>query len=73
MPLFLIQVRGTGKVATFFGPIMAAWFAAMALAALPHIFATPDVFWSLNPYYAVHYLLGTAPAPWCARRGVSWR
>jgi KUP system potassium uptake protein len=58
VPLFLIQNRGTGKVATFFGPIMAVWFAAMALAALPHIYATPDVFWAINPYYALHYLLG---------------
>jgi len=58
VPLFLIQNRGTGKVATFFGPIMAVWFAAMALAAVPHIVATPDVFWAINPYYALHYLLG---------------
>ncbi|MCJ2080582.1 potassium transporter Kup [Methylobacterium sp. J-090] len=58
VPLFLIQNRGTGKVATFFGPVMAVWFAAMALAALPHIYATPDVFWAINPYYALHYLLG---------------
>jgi len=58
VPLFLIQNRGTGKVASFFGPIMALWFGAMALAALPHIVAMPDVFWALNPYYAVHYLLG---------------
>ncbi|MCJ2034135.1 potassium transporter Kup [Methylobacterium sp. J-068] len=58
VPLFLIQVRGTSKVASFFGPVMAVWFAAMALAALPHIVANTDVFWALNPYYAVHYLLG---------------
>ncbi|SFG74370.1 potassium transporter Kup [Methylobacterium gossipiicola] len=58
VPLFLIQNRGTGKVASLFGPIMALWFGAMALAALPHIYATPDVFWALNPYYALHYLLG---------------
>ncbi|GJD72297.1 potassium transporter Kup [Methylobacterium goesingense] len=58
VPLFLIQVRGTSKVASFFGPVMAVWFAAMALAALPHIITNTDVFWALNPYYAVHYLLG---------------
>ncbi|KQP67390.1 potassium transporter Kup [Methylobacterium sp. Leaf111] len=58
VPLFLIQVRGTSKVASFFGPVMVVWFAAMALAALPHIAANTDVFWALNPYYAVHYLLG---------------
>ncbi|NEU10594.1 potassium transporter Kup [Methylobacterium sp. BTF04] len=58
VPLFLIQNRGTGKVATFFGPIMAVWFAAMALAAIPHIFVRPDVLWAVNPYYALHYLLG---------------
>ncbi|GJE25567.1 potassium transporter Kup [Methylobacterium organophilum] len=56
--LFLVQSRGTARVATFFGPIMAVWFVALALAALPHILANPAVLWAFNPWYAVHYLLG---------------
>ncbi|MEA1831225.1 potassium transporter Kup [Methylobacterium durans] len=56
--LFLVQSRGTSKVAAFFGPVMVVWFLALALAALPHILANPGVFWAFHPWYAVHYLLG---------------
>ena len=56
--LFLVQSRGTARVATFFGPIMVVWFLALGLAALPHIAADPGVLWAFNPWYAVHYLLG---------------
>ena len=55
--LFLVQSRGTAKVATFFGPIMALWFVAIALAAVPHVLANPSVFWAFNPWHAVNYLL----------------
>ena len=56
--LFLVQNRGTGKVAAFFGPVTIVWFLAMALAALPHIGLHPEVFRALNPWHAVVYLLG---------------
>ncbi|GJE56140.1 MULTISPECIES: potassium transporter Kup [Methylobacterium] len=56
--LFLVQSRGTARVATFFGPIMVVWFLALALTALPHVVANPVVLWAFNPWYAVHYLLG---------------
>ncbi|GJD94300.1 potassium transporter Kup [Methylobacterium iners] len=56
--LFLVQSRGTSKVAAFFGPVMVVWFLALGLAALPHIFDNPSVFAAFNPWYAVHYLLG---------------
>uniref|UniRef100_UPI0035C9515F potassium transporter Kup n=1 Tax=uncultured Methylobacterium sp. TaxID=157278 RepID=UPI0035C9515F len=58
LALFLVQSRGTGKVAAFFGPVMVAWFLAIALAALPHVLGNLTVFRALNPWYAVHYLLG---------------
>ncbi|MET0259206.1 MAG: potassium transporter Kup [Methylobacterium sp.] len=56
--LFLVQSRGTARVATFFGPIMVVWFLALALTALPHVVANPVVLWAFNPWYALHYLLG---------------
>ncbi len=56
--LFLVQSRGTSKVATFFGPVMVVWFVSIALAAVPHILEVPGVFAAFNPWYAVHYLLG---------------
>ncbi|WP_027171322.1 potassium transporter Kup [Methylobacterium sp. 10] len=56
--LFMVQSRGTSKVAAFFGPIMVIWFLALGLAALPHIVSRPEVFQAFNPWYALHYLLG---------------
>ncbi|MGV7031163.1 potassium transporter Kup [Methylobacterium symbioticum] len=56
--LFLVQSRGTSRVAAFFGPVMVVWFLALAAAALPHVIANPGVFAAVNPWYAVHYLLG---------------
>ena len=56
--LFLVQSRGTSKVAAFFGPVMVVWFLALAAAAVPHVVANPGVFAAVNPWYAVHYLLG---------------
>src|SRR5438045_1236207 len=35
--LFAVQRHGTASVATFFGPIMATWFIAIAIAGLLHI------------------------------------
>ncbi|TXN64101.1 potassium transporter Kup [Methylobacterium sp. WL30] len=58
LALFLVQSRGTSKVAAFFGPVMVLWFLALALAAVPHIVGNLTVFKALNPWYAVHYLLG---------------
>src|SRR5437762_3131248 len=41
--LFAVQSRGTASVATFFGPVMCAWFVIIALAALPQIMRHPGV------------------------------
>ncbi|ACL60202.1 potassium transporter Kup [Methylobacterium nodulans] len=57
VPLFLVQSRGTGRMASFFGPIMLAWFLAMAIAAVPHILRRPDVLLALNPWHAAQYLV----------------
>ncbi len=50
--LFAVQSRGTQKVATFFGPIMAVWFAALAVLGLVHIADDPGVFAALGPHHA---------------------
>jgi KUP system potassium uptake protein len=54
--LFSVQFRGTAKVASFFGPIMALWFAILALAALPHIVAQPAILAAINPLEGVRFL-----------------
>jgi len=53
--LFVVQSRGTGRVATFFGPVMLAWFAALAVAGLLHIADDPTVMFAMNPVYALTF------------------
>jgi KUP system potassium uptake protein len=54
--LFAVQSSGTARVAALFGPITLMWFAAIALAGLPHIIGNPAVLLSFNPVYAVSFL-----------------
>jgi KUP system potassium uptake protein len=55
--LFLIQSKGTAKVSAFFGPIIIVWFIAIAVLGLRSIFQNPRILASLNPYYAISFLL----------------
>ncbi len=55
--LFAVQARGTARVAAFFGPIMAAWFAVIAIAAIGPIMRHPEVLVALNPIHAVTFML----------------
>ncbi|RZI60350.1 MAG: potassium transporter Kup, partial [Zymomonas sp.] len=55
--LFMIQSRGTGSVARWFGPITLVWFAVMAGLGLSHIGDRPDIVYALNPAYAVSFIL----------------
>ena len=55
--LFLVQSRGTASVARFFGPIMAAWFLALAALGLYHIKDDLGIFRALSPYYGLVFLV----------------
>jgi KUP system potassium uptake protein len=55
--LFSVQARGTARVATFFGPVMCAWFIAIALPGLYHIAISPRILLAFNPAYGVEFLL----------------
>ncbi|HEY8382090.1 MAG TPA: potassium transporter Kup [Microvirga sp.] len=55
--LFAVQSRGTGKVASFFGPITLLWFLTMAGLGLLHIADDWGVFLAFNPYYGVSFLV----------------
>src|ERR1700692_2930159 len=57
LALFAVQSRGTARVAAFFGPIMCVWFAVIAIAAIGPIVQEPQVFYALNPLYAVSFML----------------
>ncbi len=56
--LFKMQWRGTSKVGGLFGWfMMAVWFPWIAAKGLPWIVASPEVFWALNPLYAIQFLM----------------
>ncbi|MFO1088166.1 MAG: potassium transporter Kup [Hyphomicrobiales bacterium] len=54
--LFFIQKRGTGTVGLLFGPIMAVWFAVLAVVGLFNIVRSPSILLAINPAYAIEYL-----------------
>jgi KUP system potassium uptake protein len=57
LALFAVQRRGTASVAAFFGPVMAIWFVAIAIAGLLHIHDDPWVVAAINPRYGVQFML----------------
>ncbi|WCT78968.1 potassium transporter Kup [Novosphingobium humi] len=50
--LFLIQSRGTAKVAAFFGPVMMAYFGVIAVLGVMSILEHPGVIAALSPHFA---------------------
>jgi len=57
LALFAVQSRGTARVASFFGPVMLVWFMIIGFAAFPAIARRPEVLFSLNPLYAISFML----------------
>ncbi|MBE7218673.1 MAG: potassium transporter Kup, partial [Caulobacteraceae bacterium] len=55
--LFMVQSRGTEKVAKLFGPVMVVWFVAIALLGLLHLKDDPAVFLALSPHFAVEFMI----------------
>jgi KUP system potassium uptake protein len=53
--LFLLQRRGSERIGTYFGPVMAVWFLALALAGLMQIIQAPYVLAALNPVHALAF------------------
>jgi len=53
--LFLVQSRGTGRVAAFFGPVMLVWFMALAVAGALHIADDPEVLTAINPLHSIMF------------------
>jgi KUP system potassium uptake protein len=58
--LFLVQSRGTGSVAAFFGPVMMVWFAGLGLTGLLHIADDPGVFAAVNPVHGAAFFVNHA-------------
>lgn len=55
--LFLVQSRGTDKVASSFGPIMVVWFIALFLTGFFSIIHNPQIGVALNPYHGINFLI----------------
>jgi KUP system potassium uptake protein len=57
--LFAVQRHGTGRVGTFFGPVMVVWFSVLAVLGVTQILENPHVLLAINPYYAVSMFLAS--------------
>jgi KUP system potassium uptake protein len=55
--LFAIQPQGTARIGRTFGPIMALWFATIALLGIWGIARYPSVLLAIDPRHAIGYLL----------------
>ncbi|MBL8671524.1 MAG: KUP/HAK/KT family potassium transporter, partial [Alphaproteobacteria bacterium] len=55
--LFWVQRQGTARVGAFFGRIMCAWFAVLAVLGIVGIAGRPEVLEALNPAHAVRFFL----------------
>jgi KUP system potassium uptake protein len=54
--LFAVQRRGTAVLGRFLGPVMASWFAVLAVLGLWGIAQYPAVLWAINPALGLHFL-----------------
>jgi KUP system potassium uptake protein len=56
--LFMVQSRGTARVAAFFGPVTAVWFLVIAFLGVVHIVLNPRVLAAVDPTYGISFLAG---------------
>jgi KUP system potassium uptake protein len=55
--LFMVQSRGTGRVAAFFGPIMTVWFLVLAFTGLMHIADDWSVLTAIAPHHGIAFFV----------------
>lgn len=54
--LFMVQSRGTGPLARWFGPITAIWFLVMGAAGVAQIAGNPSILWAFDPRFAISFM-----------------
>ncbi len=54
--LFLVQRSGTGRIATWFGPITAVWFLAIGGLGLWHVGDDLAILWAFNPMSDISFI-----------------
>lgn len=55
--LFIMQFKGTDKVAGVFGPVMVVWFATLTVTGLVSLSGMPEVVMAVSPHYAIRFML----------------
>jgi KUP system potassium uptake protein len=55
--LFFLQMRGTQRVAAFFGPLVSVWFLTLAALGILHLKDDLSVIRAFNPYYGARFLI----------------
>jgi KUP system potassium uptake protein len=55
--LFMIQRRGTARVAALFGPVVSVYFLTLATLGVLSILNDPSVLAAFNPWYAVQFFI----------------
>jgi KUP system potassium uptake protein len=55
--LFMVQKKGTEKVAGAFGPVMSIWFISLSLSGIVSLSESPEIIYALNPYWGIKFLL----------------
>ena len=55
--LFSVQRFGTALVGRFFGPVMALWFATLAVLGVPHVLRNPEILGAISPHHAIGFAI----------------
>ncbi|WP_426210129.1 potassium transporter Kup [Massilia sp. TWP1-3-3] len=55
--LYSVQRHGTAGIGRWFGPVMLAWFLALAVMGVINIAKAPQVLAAMNPVHALRFLL----------------
>lgn len=55
--LFAAQSKGTAKVGTFFGPIVAVWLTTLSVMGIANIATAPQILACLNPWHALNFFM----------------
>jgi KUP system potassium uptake protein len=53
--LFVVQSRGTAKVGAMFGPVVLAYFAALAALGVWNVVRQPEILTALSPHWAIAF------------------
>jgi KUP system potassium uptake protein len=68
--LLVAQRWGTARVGKFFGPVMAVWFAAIAIFGAAEIVHEPGILQALSPHWAVRYFIANPLTAFLSLGGV---